>query len=93
MPVYLPKDLKERLENLSDSVAISFDDDPAVAREKARQKVKDKKAARKKARGRLLDKDGRSLKQRLKDYAMGSDNYSRMGDVKRKKKKKKKKED
>jgi hypothetical protein len=41
--------------------------------------------------GRLLDRDGRSLKERLKDYVKGSDNYSRMGDARKKPEKPKKK--
>lgn len=32
-----------------------------------------------KSTGRLLDRDGRSLKERLVDFAKGSDNFSRMG--------------
>ena len=45
--------------------------------------MSDKKIQKKKKRpaGRLFDRDNRSLKQRLKDYAMGSDNYSRMSDL------------
>ena len=39
--------------------------------------------------GRLMSRDGRSLKERLKDFAGGSDNFSRMGPRKKVKKKKK----
>ena len=39
-----------------------------------------KKKKRKEQR-RLLDRDSRSLKERLKDFAKGSDNYSRMSDI------------
>ena len=33
------------------------------------------------ASGRLLSRDGRGLKERLKDFAKGSDNFSRMGSI------------
>lgn len=77
-------DLKRRLEDMADSFAISIGDDTASAKEKAKAKVELKKKKRKEQR-RLLDRDDRSLKQRLIDYAKGSDNYSRMGDAKKKK--------
>lgn len=38
---------------------------------------------------RLLDRDNRSLKERLVDFAKGSDNFSRMGTKKKRAKKKK----
>lgn len=83
MPI-VTKDLRRRLEDIADSIAFSTGKDSKDAKEKAKAKAGAKKKKRQEQR-RLLDRDDRSLKKRLIDFAKGSDNYSRMGDINSKK--------
>lgn len=46
------KSLKERLEDIKDSVAFTVGDSPADAKRKAQEKVKKQQEARKKKRGK-----------------------------------------
>lgn len=77
-------DLKRRLKDLADSFE-SIGGDTESAEDKAKGKKVELKKKKRKAQRRLLDRDDRSLKERLIDYAKGSDNYSRMGDARKKK--------
>jgi hypothetical protein len=61
---------------------------PAKPKKPTRPKKPAPDKPKKKPPGRLFDRDGRSLGQRLKEFAKGSDNFSRMGDLNKPKRKK-----